>query len=109
VRARSASRSIAARYEEKFRLVDAGLGHPPRVGAAQDVVGDAEDVEARAAVEVDELAERELPVAPGGVRVELAEECLRSVSLAHALSVLRRAGRVGNGVVNVVGKDSSPP
>jgi hypothetical protein len=57
-------------------LVDAG-----RRGATagrgvrpEDVVGDREDVEAGAAVEVDQLVERQLTVAPGGVRMQFAEK-----------------------------------
>ena len=46
----------------------------PRVVAPDDVVGDTEDVEAMTAVEVDELADREQPIAPARVRVELAEQ-----------------------------------
>ena len=51
---------------------------PPRVVRAHDVVGDTEDVEAVHPVEVDELAQRQLAVTPGGVRVELGKEGARS-------------------------------
>jgi hypothetical protein len=46
------------------------------------VVGDAEDVEAARAVQVDQLGKRKVAVAPGGVSVELAEER----ASAHRLS-----------------------
>ena len=45
-----------------------------RVVQANRMVGDAEHVEAVAPVEIDDLAERQLPVAPGRVRVQLAEQ-----------------------------------
>jgi hypothetical protein len=45
----------------------------PGIVAAQDVVGHAEDVEARTPVELDQLRERQLAVAPGRVSVELAQ------------------------------------
>ena len=45
----------------------------PRIVAAQDVVGDAENIEAGRSVEVDHRCERKLAVAPSRVRVELAE------------------------------------
>jgi hypothetical protein len=53
-----------------------GLGpkSEPPVVASQQVVGDAEDVEAVPAVEVGELGEGEQAVTPGRVRVELAEQ-----------------------------------
>ncbi len=62
---------------------------PPGIARRQDVVGDAEDVEAVPAVEVDELPNRQLAVAPGRMRVELAEERpylragVHEVSLPH--------------------------
>jgi len=46
----------------------------PRVVRAQHVVGDAENVEAGSAVEVDQLRHRQLAVAPRRVSVELTEE-----------------------------------
>ena len=50
----------------------------PRIVAAQDVVGDAEDVEAGRAVEVDHRGQRKLTVAPSRVGVELAEQRARA-------------------------------
>jgi hypothetical protein len=50
------------------------IGCQPRVVAARNVVGDAEDVEAGASVEVDELADAQGAVAPVRMRVELAEQ-----------------------------------
>ena len=41
---------------------------------ARRVIGDGEDIEARPAVQIAELPRREGAVAPGRVRVELAEE-----------------------------------
>jgi hypothetical protein len=38
------------------------------------VVGDAEDIDARLTVQVDELRQGQIPVAPGGVRVQLANK-----------------------------------
>jgi hypothetical protein len=38
------------------------------------MVGDAENVEAVPPVEIDDLTERQLPVAPGCMRVQLAEQ-----------------------------------
>jgi hypothetical protein len=58
---------------------------------ASDVVSDTEDVEAARAVEVDELGNREVAVAPGGVSVQLAEErasAHRSSSTARLAVVL---------------------
>jgi len=52
---------------------------------AHDVVGDRKHVEAGGAVEVDELGRREYAVAPGRVRVELAEERLGHLLPASAL------------------------
>jgi hypothetical protein len=63
------------------------------------VVGDAEDVEARTPVEVDELAQGELAVAPGRVGMQLTEK--RPV---HVMSVRRGRREMGNGVVKVVRK-----
>src|SRR5207249_2880240 len=51
----------------------APVAQRPGVVAAQDVVGDAEDIEAGRSVEVDQRSERKLAVAPGRVGVELAE------------------------------------
>jgi hypothetical protein len=62
-----------------------------RAVTAQQVVGDAEDVEALPPVEVDELRHRQEPVAPGRVGVELAEE---QVGL-HDLSVAAACGSGG--------------
>ena len=45
-----------------------------RVGGADHVIGDAEHVESALAVEIDEPIEIELAVAPGAVRMQLAEE-----------------------------------
>src|SRR5262245_57361231 len=47
------------------------------------MVGDAQDVEAMRSIEVDEVGERQPPVAPGGVRVEFAQEQI--ASLLHRL------------------------
>jgi hypothetical protein len=44
--------------------------------AAERVVGDGEDVEAKASVKVNQLAQRERAVAPGRMGVQLAEERL---------------------------------
>ena len=55
-------------------FVDARLGHAPGVVRADDVIGDAENVEAVAAVEIDELAEPKLPIAPRRMGVELAKQ-----------------------------------
>src|SRR5688572_19311485 len=88
-------------------LVEArGLG-APRVVAPQDVIGDAEDVEPGAAVEVDELPEGQLAVAPSRVGVELAEQRPRR-RLVHEASVRRGGRQMGNQVVNVLRKDGSP-
>ena len=62
---------------------------------AHDVVGDAEDVEAAAAMKVDELGDSELAVAPAGVGVELAEQ---------GTEVLRIALRVPCDLAEVVGE-----
>jgi hypothetical protein len=88
----------------EVRLVHARFGQVPGIVGAKDVIRDAEDVEAGAAVEIDELPQCQLAVAPGGVGVKLAEQLG-----FHALSFGRRGRHVGNGVVNVVGKGSSPP
>ena len=73
------------------RSIDAGAPVPERPGivGAQDVVGDAEDVEAGRSVEVDHRPERELAVAPGRVGVELAEQ--RARAFAHSPRVCQRA------------------
>jgi hypothetical protein len=57
---------------------------PVRVVRGHDVVRDAEDVEAVATVEIDQLSKREAAVAPGRVRVQLTEErsCLHAVTMA---------------------------
>ena len=68
------------------------------------MIGDAEHVEAVATVEVDELPKSKLPIAPRRMGVELAKQ--RSL---HDLSVWLGHPRMGNGVVNVVGKGGSPP
>jgi hypothetical protein len=47
----------------------------PRIVVTEDVVGDAEHVEARSSVEIDQLGERQLAVAPRRVGVELAQQC----------------------------------
>jgi hypothetical protein len=56
-----------------------GIGDPPAWvvpprAAPPDVVGDAEDVEAARAVEVDEFRDGEIAVAPVGVSVQLAQK-----------------------------------
>ena len=51
----------------------------PGIVGADGVIGDAENVEASAAVEVDELAHGEAAVTPRRVRMQLAEERLDSV------------------------------
>jgi catechol 2,3-dioxygenase-like lactoylglutathione lyase family enzyme len=61
------------------------VGEPWVVGA-DDVIGDAEDVEARQAVEIDELANGERSVAPRRVCVQLGEEGCRASS-EHGLSM----------------------
>src|SRR5689334_6865296 len=53
--------------EPLFVDARASVQRRPRVVAAQHVVGDAEDVEPRAAVEVDYLRYRKLTVTPRGV------------------------------------------
>ncbi len=68
-------RLLVDRAEEKSLVLAPGI-----VGA-YDVIGHAENVEPTAAVEVDELGDGELTVAPACVRVELAEQ--RSESSAH--------------------------
>jgi hypothetical protein len=61
------------------------------------VVSDTEDIEARAAVEIDQLAKRKLPVAPRCVSVKLAEEERRThtqlVRPESAYALRRRGGR----------------
>ena len=54
--------------------VVAGVHVIVRRPACDDVVGHAENVETGIPVEIDELGERQHPVAPGGVCVELAKE-----------------------------------
>jgi hypothetical protein len=58
------------------RGVDARAPVPERsrIVAAQDVVGDAENIEAGRSVKVDHRSERKLAVAPGRVGVELGEQ-----------------------------------
>ena len=64
----------------------------PRIVAAVDVVGDAEDVEAVASVQVDELGQRERAVAPPRVGVELAEQRLDlAAHRASSVAAPRRA------------------
>ena len=72
----------------------------PRVVAADDVIGDADHVEAAAAVEVDQLGHRQLPVAPAGVRVELAEQRL-DLAAHRASSVSAAACAVVGEVVTI--------
>jgi hypothetical protein len=57
------------------------------------VVGDAKDVEAEAAVEVDELRELELAVTPGRVRMQLEEEVVSHVSSVISTAGTRATGR----------------
>jgi hypothetical protein len=57
----------------------------PRIVAAQDVIGDAEDIETGCSVQVDDRSERKRAVAPSRVGVELAEQGARSS--AHTLRV----------------------
>jgi hypothetical protein len=64
----------------------------PGVVGAQNVVGHAEDVEAAAADEVDELAHARGSVAPGGVRVELGEQWGSTGSHDTKVPVTRLAG-----------------
>jgi hypothetical protein len=64
------------------------------------VIGDAEDVEAVSPVEIDELGKRQIPVAPGGVCMQLAEQTTRRPSSLPVLpdktgtwgSMLRQTG-----------------
>lgn len=63
------------------------------VGGAYHVVGDAEDVESPLAVEVGEAIEIELAVAPGAVRVQLAQE--RAAGLSGSGGHTRRLPRAG--------------
>jgi hypothetical protein len=68
----------------------------PRIVAAQDVVGDTENIEAGRSVEVDHRCERKLAVAPSRVRVELAEQ--GACAFAHSPPLCpRAAGRWVNG------------
>ena len=64
--------------ERERHLVDRAEAEPflhaPGIVRAHDVVGDAEDVEAGSSVEIDELGDGELAVAPARVGVELAEQ-----------------------------------
>jgi hypothetical protein len=89
------------------RLVDTRGLRAPRVVAPQNVIGDAEDVEPGAAVEVDEIPQGELAVAPRRVRVQLAEQRPRDRAPIHEASVRRRGMRTGNEVVNILGRDGS--
>jgi hypothetical protein len=78
--------------------IDAGAPVPerPRIVAAQDVVGDAENIEAGRSVEVDHPSERKLAVAPRRVRVQFAEQGARA--FAHSPRVCPRdAARWVNG------------
>jgi hypothetical protein len=59
------------------------------------VIRDAEDVELEAAVEVDQLRQCQLAVAPRRVRVELAEQEVAS----HGASVVCAGERLGNRAV----------
>ncbi|MGH3083024.1 MAG: hypothetical protein ACRDNP_03010 [Gaiellaceae bacterium] len=61
----------------------------------QQVVGDAKDVDAVPAIQVDELGHRQEPVAPRRVGVKLAEEQVGS----HGLSVAAACESRGVGVV----------
>jgi len=86
-RARPLALDLRAVFVEPL-FVDAraSVQRRPRVVGAQHVVGDAEDVEPRAAVEVDYLRYRKLTVAPRGVSVELTEEGRRaSTHLVHSV------------------------
>jgi hypothetical protein len=58
------------------RLVETRASVPerPRIVATQDVVGDAEDVEAGGSVKVDHRPEGKLAVTPSRMGVELAEQ-----------------------------------
>src|SRR5205814_4773808 len=53
------------------------VGGGPGIVLAQHVVGDAEDVEPGASVEIHELGKRQFAVAPRRVSVELAQESRR--------------------------------
>jgi hypothetical protein len=57
------------------------------------VVGDAQDVESAASMEIDELGDREHAVAPARVGVELAEE--RAEASPHRLQRERVRARAG--------------
>jgi hypothetical protein len=80
VRPRGAGRLAVdlGEVERERHLVDGREGGAfllaPRVVGADDVVGDAEHIEATSAVEIDELTNRELAVAPARMRVKLAEQ-----------------------------------
>jgi hypothetical protein len=65
----------------------------PGVVRADDVVGDAQHVEAVARVQVDELGDAQPAVAPARVRVQLAEQ--GSDASRHAASVRARTAHVG--------------
>jgi hypothetical protein len=67
----------------RVRREGALVDRPGRVVGADHVIGDRKDVESPHAVEVGQLLEAELSVAPGRVRMQLAEE--------------RAAGRSGSG------------
>jgi hypothetical protein len=66
----------------------ATVSERPRIIAAQDVVGNTENIEAGRSVEVDHRAERKLAVAPSRVGVELAEQVARAS--AHSPPVCPR-------------------
>jgi hypothetical protein len=69
---------------------------PPGIARRQDVIRDAEDVEAVPAVEVDELRNRELAVAPGRMRVQLTEQRPYLRARVHEVSLAAPATSMGS-------------
>lgn len=63
---------VIAAHDAARRCVE----RQPRIVAAVDVIGDAEDVEAVPSVQVDELGNHQRAVTPPAVCVELAEQRL---------------------------------
>ncbi len=76
-----------------LRVHAAGALRDDRIVCAIGVVGDAQDVEAGRSVEVDDLANREVAVAPRRVCVELREQ--RGDLAVHLTSWWERAPRGG--------------
>jgi hypothetical protein len=56
----------------------------PRIVVREDVIGHAEDIEAAASVQVDQLGNRQAAITPGGMRMQLAEERPHLGSGLHA-------------------------